>query len=198
MEVIEESQSSSNSPAFLLYEQDMVNDEGVFSENLQDIQERMEKEIWVVLEIESERIVEKIDVALSLGIKNFIIRAGKYNEEYLWNTQVIGKIQQNDGTILVALPRRHTRGNSFIKNFFRLGVDGVFHEVPNGRGGSVLHLNSEYKYVHMSFEEAVKGYPNEMGNINKSSRYGFSRVRALNVANAFAGTIEVLEIVEET
>ena len=199
MRVIEESQFSSNSPAFLFYEKDMGTDEGVYLEKAQDIQERTDKEIWAVLEIESKRIVEKIEMALEVGIRNFIIRAGKYNKEYLWSTQVIGKIQQNAGTIIVALPRRHTRGNSFIKDFFRLGVDGVFHEVPPPSRGkiTILHLNSDYKYVSMEFEDAVRDYQ-DMNNINRSSHYGFSRVRALNVANAFAGTIEVLEIIEET
>ena len=199
MRVIEESQSSSNSPAFLFYEKDMETDEGVYSEMLQDIQEKIDTEIWAVLEIESERIAEKIGIALGLGIKNFIVRAGKYNDEYLWSTQVVAKIQQSEGMIIVALPRRHTRGNSFIKDFFRLGVDGVFHEVPPPARGKIpiLHLNSDYKYVNMEFENAVREYP-DMRNISKSSHYGFSKVRALNVANAFAGTIEVLEIVEET
>jgi len=198
IEVIEESQLSSDSPAFLFYEQDNETDEGVLLESLLRIQTLTEKEIWLVLEVETKRIAEKIDTALSLGIKNFIVRAGKYNSDYLWSVNIIGNIQQNKGTIIVALPRRHYRRDSYTKDFFQFGVDGVFHEVPQGWGGDILQLNSDYKYVDMLFEEAVNGYSEELRNICRSNHYGFSRVRALNVANSFSGTIEILQIVEET
>lgn len=199
MKAIEESQANSNSPAFLFYEQDSDVDEGVYTQNLSDLQERTDKEIWAVLEVESKRLIEKIDVALSLGIKNFIIRAGKYDREYFWNAQIVRNIQTNNGRIVVALPRkRHTR-NSYMKFFFRFGVDGTFHEVPErGWGGEILHLNSSLEYVPMSLKKALDGYSQIEDNITKSHHYGFSRVRALHVANTFGGAIEVLQVTEET
>ena len=198
MEVLEESQLSSNSPAVLFYEQDKDTDEGTLAQNLSKLQGKTDKEIWVVLEAESKRVIEKIEIALSLGVKNFILRAGKYDNEYFWNTQVIGNIQENGGTIIVALPRKRHVKNSYMKFFFRFGVDGTFHEVPErGWGSEILHLNSNFEYVSMSLQKALEGYSQVADNITKSSHYGFSRVRALNVANTFAGTIEVLQVMEE-
>lgn len=193
--VIDESQLKSNSPAFLIYEKDMRTDEGVFSERIQSIE--TDKEKWVVLERESKRILEKIEVAISHGIKSFIIRAGKYEDELTWKS-IINNIQDNEGTIIIALPKRRHGKVSFIKDFFRLGVDGVFHEVPEGRGGEILYLNENYEYVQISFAEAVKNFSDELKNLKKSYYYAFSRASALNTANNFAGTIEVFEIVKET
>lgn len=192
IDVIEESQIKSKSPLFLFYEQNMQTDEGVFSENLQNKIKNVKKELFVVLEIESKRIKEKVDIALSLGVRNFIFRAGKYEDTHLWN-RVISAVHDKSGLVFVALPRRMHDKISYIKDMFEFGVDFVFHEVFNGWGNEILHLNSEYRYVNLSFNRAIEGY-SEFEDIRDSLKYGFSRVRAINLANSYAGTIEVLQI----
>lgn len=198
LEVIHESQISSNSMGFTFQEETRRQNVALFSQQLNNIIPRVnDKKIYVVLEIESKNIRQKIDYALSVGIRNFILRGGKWNNQRLW-VEITSKIYRERGITFVSLPKRmrSTDKMSYIKLAFQFGADYVFHEVMTGHEiDEVLHLTSEYIYVSMPLNVALMDYADVIQEeITESQNYGFSRVRAINIANSFVGTIERIQL----
>lgn len=194
IEVMQNSQLASNLRTFVFQEKNARNDEGIFMNQLEDIFPRLEgKMLYVLIELEgNKRIRQKITLALQAGVKNFIIRGGKWNHRKIWS-QIAMIIQKYDGELLISLPKRMVSKISFIKKALQFGADYVFHEVLRGWKISeeILHLNNRYEYVSLNLAQALEGYPEELREqVSHNSHYGFSRVRTLNIANAFAHTIE--------
>lgn len=194
IEVMQNSQLASNLRTFTFQEKNPRGDEIAFMNQLEDIPHRLNGKIpYVVFELEgNKRIRQKITLALQVGIRKFILRGGKWNNKKLW-AQMVMIIQATGGEVLISLPKRMVDKVSFIKKALQFGADYVFHEVLRGWKISedILHLNDKFEYVTLGLEKASEGYPEKLRQtLSQDSHYGFSRVRALNVANSFSHTVE--------
>jgi len=147
------------------------------------------KEIFLLIEIESTDIEDKIKFAISNGISNFIIRAGDYYNTPKW-TEVRQIIRKGKGLFIISLPKRMDKYKvSYFKYALSYGCDYAFHEKPVPfpvDKKDVLNIDNNFVYVKMQFTQ-------EYGvRINEDNIYDFSRVRTLIKAQELSVNFPVL------
>jgi hypothetical protein len=95
-------------------------------------------EIYFVIEMDGEEVLEKITLLLETGIRNFILVAGSYSNDNLWRQVIVSSILREEGKAIVLLPARmNTKTKkSFINHAMNYGATIVVHGIPFGGGSS--------------------------------------------------------------
>lgn len=122
-----------------LYEQNPLAGVDELSRKLPELINKSDgNEIYFVIEIDGEEVLEKINLLLETGIRNFILIAGKYSDSNLWRQVIVSSILRENGKAIVLLPARmNTKSKkSFIEHATNYGATIVVHGLPFGGGGS--------------------------------------------------------------
>jgi hypothetical protein len=186
--LINEIQLQSNLNTFVLQEISLNDTLDFFKKNVLKYKSN-DREKFLLIEIESADIEDKIKFAISNGISNFIIRAGDYFNTPKW-TEVRAIIRKGRGLFIISLPKRMDKNRiSYFRYSLSYGCDYTFHEKPVPfpvDNKDVLNINDDFVYVKMQF-------PQEFGvKINKKNIYDFSRVRTLIKAQELSVNFPVL------
>jgi len=201
MEIALECQNVDGSKGICFYEQNPKQKYQQLETQLNTFIEKIKgKDKYVVLEIEAEEVSEKVGIALSKGIKNFIFIGGAYDNSDLWINKVINKIHKERGEVAILFPARMhtTTRESYFKKGIQFGADFVFH---GKRGGGevkkILYLDEQdliYKEIEEIDDEALK---EKLKNLPTTyEKYKLSRIFAINKANLFAKTYAKSIVIE--
>jgi len=205
IEITKKCQDVENADGICFYEESKDQEISDFKKQLLNFLEfKLTIEKYIVLEIESEDIAEKITFALSKGLRKFILIGGEYGNNDLWIT-LTSSIKEIGGETIMLLPARMHRitKESYIKKALLFGVDYAIHGMPYGGLGKkkdriILFLDKKdltYKELNKIKDKELKEMISEKGS-SKQKQYELSRVLAIGVANAFAQTYRPKEIIK--
>lgn len=192
LEIIKEIQLKSNLDTFVfqeLSENETIDNSKKEFNKIKKLAE--DKKIFVVLDIKSKDIEDKIDFFLLGGVKNFIIRGGDYNNFPKW-IEIRESIHKFKGDFIISLYGRWDRDKvSYIKYALSLGCDFTFHEKPAPYPvdmNSILNLNDNFVYELIPVD-------GDYGiTVNEDNKYSFSRIRALLKAQELSPNIGIVTI----
>lgn len=155
---------------------------------------------YFVIEMDGNEVLEKVNFILSLGIKNFILIAGNYKDEQLWQ-QVIKSVLSEKGKSIVLLPKRMhpITKKSYIDMMIEYGASIVVHGMAFGGGKSenVLFLDSSditYKVksalpnTNLLFSDEALSNLADAYEGNRKKEYAISRVCSLKEGILFCKT----------
>lgn len=149
------------------------------------------KDIFVLLDIKSKSVEDKVDFLLLNGVKNFIIRGGEYNNVEKW-IEIRESIHKLKGNLAISVHRRWDNDKvSYLKYALYLGCDYAFHEKPAPypvEVRNILNLNDNFVYESIS----VNGDYGVV--VTDENNYSFSRVRTLLKAQELSPLIEIIQI----
>jgi hypothetical protein len=122
-----------------LYENNPLAGVGELENKLPELIDKAEGyEIYFVIEMDGEEVLDKINLLLETGIRNFILIAGNYSNDNLWRQVIVSSILREKGKAIVLLPARmNTKTKkSFITHATNYGATIVVHGIPFGGGES--------------------------------------------------------------
>jgi len=172
-----------------------------------------DKDIFLFIQTNSKKLRLKLDFAFDNGIKNFIIRGGKYKDIRFW-VGIISKIHSINGKVFCSLPKRYNNKNiSYIKPLVDYGADYVFHQAFNrpppkdieeDNKDNILYLGKNFKYFKTLNKENVKEYLDknllkDLDKIlskNKDNEYELSRVISLKTTPKLIRLVVIYEILD--
>jgi len=205
IEITKKCQDVENADGICFYEEFKDQEKLNFKNQLLDfLKFKPEIEKYIVLEIESEDIAEKIVFALSKGLKKFIFVGGEYNNNDLWIT-LTSAIKESQGETIMLLPARlhKTTKESYIKKALLFKVNYVVHGMPYG--GPIKNKERIIRFLDkkdLIYKEIDEIQDKELREIirekcsNKQEQYELSRVLAIDVANTFSKTYRTNEIIK--
>lgn len=181
-----------------LYEHNPLADVGELGNKLPSLIDKAEDyEIYFVIEMDGEEVLEKINLLLETGIRNFILIAGDYSNDNLWRQTIISSILREGGKAIVLLPvRMNTKTKkSFIDHAQNYGATIVVHGMPFGGGESktsfldrtdMLYKNkNSLPTTHSIKTNIVFSDLADTFRANSRKEYEFSRVCSLAEAELF-------------
>ena len=192
LEIIGKIQQKSNLDTFVFQESDEKNTLEDFRKEFKKSEKfSNEKEVFVVLDIKSKSVEDKVDYLLINGVKNFILRGGEYDNIRKW-VEIRESIHKLSGDLIISVYRRWDKDKvSYFKYALSLGCDYTFHEKPAPypvKIEGILNLNNNFVYELIS----VNG---DYGiTITDENNYSFSRVRALLKAQELAPSVQVIQV----
>jgi len=154
-------------------------------------------EMYFVIEIDGEEVLEKINLLLETGIRKFILIAGDYHNDNLWRQIIVSSILREGGKAIVLLPARmNTKTKkSFIEHAQNYGATIVFHGMPFGGGESktsfldktdMLYKNKNLLPITHSIKtNIVFSDLADTFKANSRGEYEFSKVCSLAEAELF-------------
>ncbi|MFH1840271.1 MAG: hypothetical protein ABH849_03920 [Nanoarchaeota archaeon] len=197
LDILTKGQVIENPDGICFYEEFPGQNKDKFDDQLNEFVEfKPEIEKYIVLEIESEDIVEKVVLALSKGSKKFILIGGDYKNLDLWTTLTSSIREVNGETIMLLPARMHNRNKeSYIKKAIEFGIDYVVHGSPFGGGNKdkervILFLDKKdltYKKIEKIDDLELKKMIKDTCS-SKQDQYKLSRILAVDVANVFSKT----------
>lgn len=160
-------------------------------------------EKYMVFEIESVKLKEKLKIALDSGIRNFILIAGKYKDNDLW-IDFVDMVRAEEGKVIIILPTRmhSTTKKAYMQQAIDSGANIVCHGKFTGGGDAKKErINLYLDNKDMTFKKkedlpntnTVKDNP-LFGNLmdanedNKDKEYHISRLSALPEGSIYADT----------
>ena len=192
LKVIGEIQQKSNLDTFVFQELDEKNTLNDFEKDFESSEKfSLGKEIFVVLDIKSKFVEDKVDFLLINGVRNFILRGGEYDNIRKW-IEIRESIHRVKGDFIISVYRRWDIDKvSYLKYALSLGCDYTFHEKPAPypvNVESILNLNNNFVYELIS----VNGDYGVI--ITDKNNYSFSRARSLIKAQELAPSVQVIKI----
>jgi hypothetical protein len=159
---------------------------------------------YLVFEIESNKLREKLELSIKEGLSNFILIAGKYSDNDLWIDLVDRIRAERNGMIAIILPKRmhKTTKKAYAEQAINSGANIVCHGKFSGGGSNEkprinLFLDSNdmiYKEPAVLPTTSLLKSNNDFsrllienkGNLNKE--YSLSRVSALRESKLYSDT----------
>ncbi len=187
-----------------IYETNIQQEPESFNEELFGLIEFTENfEKYMVFEIESIRIKEKLGIAINNGIRNFILIAGRYQDNDLW-TDFVDIVRAEKGKVGIILPvRMHkTTKKAYMQQAIDSGANIVCHGKFSGGGdGKKERINLYLDNTDMTFKKK-ENLPNtntiksnnlfsnliDTNENNIKKEYHISRLSALPEGSMYANT----------
>jgi len=187
-----------------IYETDIQQEPESFSKELLELIKFTEDfEKYMVFEIESIKIKEKLKSALDNGIRNFILIAGKYKENDLW-IDFVDMVRAEEGKTIIILPVRMHRitKKAYLQQAIDSGTNIVCHGKFSGGGdGKKERVNLYLDYTDMTFKKK-EDLPDtntlkendlfsnlmDIHESNLENEYHLSRLSALSEGSRYAVT----------
>jgi hypothetical protein len=181
-----------------LYEHNPLADVKELSKKLPEMIDKSEgNEIYFVLEMDGEDVLEKVNLLLETGIRNFILIAGNYSDENLWRQVIVSSIIRENGKAIVLLPARmNTKSKkSFIEHATIYGATIVVHGLPFGGGSSETKFLDKSDMIYKNKNSLPETHSIKTNPVfssladtfvaNSRNEYEFSKVCSLTEAKLF-------------
>lgn len=160
-------------------------------------------EKYMVFEIESIKLREKLEIALNSGIRNFILIAGKYEDNDLW-TDFVDRVRAEKGKVIIILSARmhRTTKKAYMQQAIDSGANIVCHGKFSGGGDEKkerINLYLDNNDMTFKKKEDVPDTNTIIGNplfsnlmdaneSDKDKEYHISRLSALPEGSIYANT----------